>query len=171
VARSRLRRVMRPHPGVRIARVAVRAALVTRLWRGLPSALMPGGKGTKDAACHRHPHFTTIPGLRASRSDRGDGRALDCMISDSTVGWNIANRIRANAKKLGVSEVIYRQRIRTVQRESEGRRPDVRPGFSDCQSHGPRGCLRLRRQRSTLTEDSKLGLHKDSSQVEDGHDS
>jgi hypothetical protein len=42
------------------------------------------------------------------------------MISDSGVGWDIAHWVRANAKSLGVSEVIYRQHIWTVQRGSEG---------------------------------------------------
>jgi hypothetical protein len=42
------------------------------------------------------------------------------MISDSTVGWQIANWVRANASRLGVSEVLYSQRIWTVQRSSEG---------------------------------------------------
>jgi hypothetical protein len=69
---------------------------------------MRGSRWTREAVCHRYPQFTTIHGLRASRAYRGDGRVLDCMISDSTVRWNIANRIRANAKKLRVSEVIYR---------------------------------------------------------------
>jgi hypothetical protein len=42
------------------------------------------------------------------------------MISNSTVGWQIANWVRANASRLGVSEVIYSQSIWTVQRSSEG---------------------------------------------------
>ena len=42
------------------------------------------------------------------------------MISDSTVGWDMARWVRANASRLGVMEVIYRQQIWTVQRSSEG---------------------------------------------------
>ena len=53
----------------------------------------------------------------------GTGRALDVMISNSSVGWDIANWTRANAGKLGVSEVIYYQKIWTVERSSEGWRP------------------------------------------------
>ena len=45
------------------------------------------------------------------------------MIANSSVGWDIANWTRANASKLGVSEVIYYQKIWTVQRSSEGWRP------------------------------------------------
>ena len=40
------------------------------------------------------------------------------MISDSTVGWDMARWVRANASRLGVMEVIYRQQIWTVQRSS-----------------------------------------------------
>jgi hypothetical protein len=43
------------------------------------------------AVCHRHPQFTAIRCLRASSGDRGEGLALDCMISGATFGWNIAN--------------------------------------------------------------------------------
>ena len=57
----------------------------------------------------------------AEQSDfHGSGQAVDSMISNSTVGWQLANWVRANAKRLGVSEVIYSQKIWTVQRGSEG---------------------------------------------------
>jgi uncharacterized protein YraI len=72
------------------------------------------------AVCHRYPQVKTFYGTRASGGYHGSGRALDCMISNSTVGWDIAHWVRANAKSLGVSEVIYRQHIWTVQRSSEG---------------------------------------------------
>ena len=42
------------------------------------------------------------------------------MISDSRVGWEIARWVRAHARELGVSEVIYSRHIWTVQRGSEG---------------------------------------------------
>ena len=48
------------------------------------------------------------------------------MISDSGGGWRLANWVRDNASKLGVSEVIYSQKIWTVQRSGEGWR-----GMSD----------------------------------------
>jgi hypothetical protein len=66
------------------------------------------------SAVHHHSWLARLEGLprRRSRSRRHDLRFHG--------RWNIANRIRANAKKLGVSEVIYRQRIWTVQRSWEG---------------------------------------------------
>ena len=42
------------------------------------------------------------------------------MIPNSSVGQAIANYVRANAKALGVSEVIWSQHIWTVQRSGEG---------------------------------------------------
>ena len=73
------------------------------------------------AICARFPQVTAYHGVRAdSLPFHPSGRALDAMISDSTVGWQIANYVRANASRLGASEVIYAQRIWTVQRSSEG---------------------------------------------------
>jgi hypothetical protein len=128
VARLRLRRVLRPHPALQIARVAVPAAFVAGLRGGAAGALLLGNDGqtahpaastpsaestvsvtpfpsgslvesglTTDAirvhraVCHRHPQFTAIRCLRASSGDRGEGLALDCVISGATFGWNIAN--------------------------------------------------------------------------------
>jgi hypothetical protein len=72
------------------------------------------------AICARYPQVTSFGGRRSSSDFHGSGQALDSMISNSTVGWQIANWVRANAKRLGVSEVIYSQKIWTVQRGSEG---------------------------------------------------
>ncbi len=85
------------------------------------SGLTPDAIRVHRAVCARYPQVTTFYGYRAGDSGyHGSGRAIDCMISNSTVGWDIANWVRANARPLGVSEVIYSQRIWTVQRSSEG---------------------------------------------------
>ncbi len=78
------------------------------------------------AICARYPQVTAFGGRRNSSDFHGSGQAVDSMISNSTVGWQLANWVRANAKRLGVSEVIYSQKIWTVQRSSEGWR-----GMSD----------------------------------------
>jgi uncharacterized protein YraI len=102
--------------------------------RGISGAPCPGGSSVESgltpdairvhrALCHRYPQFTSFLGLRSSSGYHGQGRALDCMISNSTVGWDAARWLRANAKSLGVMEVIYRQQIWTVQRSSDGWRP------------------------------------------------
>jgi uncharacterized protein YraI len=98
---------------------------------GISQAPCPSGSSVEDgltpdairvhrAVCHRYPQFTSFLGLRSSSGYHGEGRALDCMISNTTVGWDAAKWLRANASKLGVMEVIYRQQIWTVQRSSEG---------------------------------------------------
>jgi uncharacterized protein YraI len=101
---------------------------------GISQAPCPSGSSVEDgltadairvhrAVCHRYPQVTSFLGLRSSSGYHGEGRALDCMISNSTVGWDLAKWLRVNASKLGVMEVIYRQQIWTVQRSSEGWRP------------------------------------------------
>ena len=101
---------------------------------GISGAPCPGGSSVESgltsdairvhrALCHRYPQFTSFLGRRSSSGYHGQGRALDCMISNTTVGWDAAKWVRANAKSLGVSEVIYRQQIWTVQRSSDGWRP------------------------------------------------
>ena len=90
------------------------------------SGLTPDAIRVHRALCHRYPQFTSFLGRRSSSGYHGSGRALDCMISNSSVGWDAANWVRANAKRLGVMEVIYQQKIWTVQRSSEGWR-----GMSD----------------------------------------
>jgi uncharacterized protein YraI len=101
---------------------------------GISGAPCPGGSSVESgltpdairvhrALCHRYPQFTSFLGLRSSSGYHGQGRAIDGMISNSTVGWDAAKWLRANAKSLGVMEVIYRQQIWTVQRSSDGWRP------------------------------------------------
>jgi hypothetical protein len=98
---------------------------------GISGAPCPGGSSVESgltpdairvhrALCHRYPQFTSFLGRRSSSGYHGEGRALDCMISDSSVGWDAARWLRANAKSLGVMEVIYQQQIWTVQRSSDG---------------------------------------------------
>jgi hypothetical protein len=84
------------------------------------SGLTPDAIRVHRAICARYPQVTAFGGRRSSNDFHGSGRAVDNMISNSTVGWEIARWVRAHAKQLGVSEVIYSQKIWTVQRGSEG---------------------------------------------------
>jgi hypothetical protein len=74
------------------------------------------------AVCAQFPDVSSWGGLR-SDGEHGEGRALDIMVSSSSLGDGIADWVRANSQALGVSEVIWSQRIWTVQRGSEGWRP------------------------------------------------
>ncbi|HEY5979650.1 MAG TPA: hypothetical protein VIT41_08440 [Microlunatus sp.] len=93
---------------------------------GIESGLVSNGVKVYRAMCAAFPQVTSYGGRRGSNDLHGSGQAVDAMISDSAAGWRLANWLRANAGKLGVSEIIYAQKIWTVQRSGEGWR-----GMSD----------------------------------------
>jgi hypothetical protein len=74
------------------------------------------------AICAKFPDITSYGGLRSgdSGSEHSTGHALDIMINSSGEGQEIADWLKANYKKLGVSQLIWSQHIWTVQRSSEG---------------------------------------------------
>jgi len=86
----------------------------------IESGLVPNAIKVYRAICARYPQVSSFGGRRASGGFHGTGQAVDVMIANSSVGWDIANWTRANASSLGVSEVIYYQKIWTVERSSEG---------------------------------------------------
>ncbi|MFC6148203.1 MULTISPECIES: hypothetical protein [Mumia] len=75
------------------------------------------------AVCAEFPSVTSYGGVRSGDGgEHGTGHALDIMVSGAT-GDAIADFVRANASKLGVTEVLWAQKIWTTQRGSEGWRP------------------------------------------------
>ena len=89
--------------------------------------LVPNAIKVHRDVCHRWPQITNYGGVRPdSMPEHPSGRALDIMISNNATGWEIANYLRANAGRLGISQVIFDQQIWTVQRSGEGWR-----GMSD----------------------------------------
>lgn len=78
------------------------------------------------AAAELGPRFgiTSMGGYRAggSRDPEGhpSGLAVDFMVSDEKRGTALAEYARANAKRLGIKYVIWRQHIWSVQRDREG---------------------------------------------------
>lgn len=92
----------------------------------IESGLVSNGVKAYRAMCAAFPEVSSFGGRRSSNDFHGSGQAIDAMISDSRAGWRLANWVRANASRLGVSEVIYSQKIWTVQRSGEGWR-----GMSD----------------------------------------
>ncbi|HEX6247651.1 MAG TPA: SH3 domain-containing protein [Nocardioidaceae bacterium] len=84
------------------------------------AGLVPNAVAVYRAVCGTFPSITSYGGVRAGDSgEHGTGNALDIMISGDP-GWEVAEYVRANAGELGVSEVIYAQKIWTVERSSEG---------------------------------------------------
>ena len=86
----------------------------------MESGLTPDAVLVHRSVCARYPQVSSFGGLRGGGGFHSSGQAVDCMISDSKVGWELARWVRANARKLGVSQVIYSQKIWTVQRGDEG---------------------------------------------------
>lgn len=73
------------------------------------------------ALCANFPAITSYGGVRPdSDVEHPAGRAIDAMVSSTATGDAVANWARANAAKLGITEVIWNQRIWTTQRGSEG---------------------------------------------------
>ena len=87
----------------------------------MESGLTPDAVLVHRTVCARFPQVSSFGGMRRGAADfHGSGQAVDCMISDSKAGWELARWVRAHARELGVSEVIYSRKIWTVQRGSEG---------------------------------------------------
>ena len=83
-----------------------------------------GGAGPNIVAVHRavcaaFPSITTYGTLRGGGGDHGSGRAVDIMVSGE-LGYQVADFVREHYDVLGVSYVIYAQRIWSVQRGGEG---------------------------------------------------
>ncbi len=86
--------------------------------------LVPDTIRVHRAVCALFPGVDSYGGVRSGDSgEHGSGQALDIMLSDSSLGDDVAAWVRDHASELGVSEVIWEQKIWTVQRSSEGWRP------------------------------------------------
>lgn len=86
----------------------------------IASSLTSRARAVLWETCARFPNVSNYHGIRSGGgSYHNSGRAIDVMISGSA-GWEVANWARANASRLGISEVIYAQKIWTTQRSSEG---------------------------------------------------
>jgi hypothetical protein len=85
---------------------------------GVEAGLVANAIKVHRALCAAFPWIKTYGGVGGS-GYHAQGRALDAM-TYSADGWPVASWLRSNASRLGVSEVIYAQKIWTVQRSSEG---------------------------------------------------
>lgn len=83
--------------------------------------LTPDAIRVHRAVCDEFPDVDSYGGLRSGDGgEHGTGQALDVMVSSSSLGDAIAAWVREHYAELGVSEVIWAQRIWTVERSSEG---------------------------------------------------
>ncbi|CAN5137641.1 hypothetical protein BH09ACT10_BH09ACT10_01980 [soil metagenome] len=86
---------------------------------GVESGLRPDTVKVHRAVCGAFPSITRYGGSRGSGGEHGVGRALDIMVS-SGLGTQVAEFVKKYHRELGVSQVIWRQRIWTVQRSGDG---------------------------------------------------
>lgn len=84
------------------------------------SGLTDNAVSVHRAVCNKFPSISDYGGVRpGDDGEHGTGQALDIMISGDA-GWEVAEYVRANAGELGVSYVIYSQKIWSTDRASEG---------------------------------------------------
>ncbi len=86
------------------------------------SGLAANGVTVHRAVCAEFPQVETYYGVRpGDDGEHGSGHALDIMVGDdSATGDAIAEFVQDHYKELGVSQIIWSQRIWTVERSSEG---------------------------------------------------
>ena len=85
----------------------------------IESGLTSTAIGLYRAVCAAFPALTTYGGYDP-HGEHIDGRAIDFMITDSSLGQAVADYIHANAAALGVRDIIWAQKIWIPERASEG---------------------------------------------------
>ena len=90
---------------------------------GPESGMQPDTIRVHRAVCKLFPEITTYGGTRGGGGEHGTGRAVDIMTSSKATGDAIAAFNMKHARALGVSQVIWQQRIWTTQRAGDGWRP------------------------------------------------
>lgn len=86
---------------------------------GIESGITSAAVRVYRAVCNNFPQITSYGGYDP-HGEHASGRAVDIMTSDVALGNAIAEFLRANARELNLYSVIWRQRIFTQQRASEG---------------------------------------------------
>ena len=86
---------------------------------GMEAGLQPDTIRVHRAVCAQFPEIVRYIG-KGGGGEHATGRAVDIMLGGSGSGDAIAAFCQAHARELGISQVIYRQRIWTVQRSGDG---------------------------------------------------
>ncbi|GGO78899.1 hypothetical protein [Nocardioides deserti] len=82
------------------------------------AGVSPNVAAVHQAVCSAFPQITSYGDFR-SDGEHSQGIALDIMVSGD-LGWEIAEFLRANYGELGISYLIYAQKIWSVERSGEG---------------------------------------------------
>ncbi len=87
---------------------------------GVESGLVPNAVAVHRAVCARFPGVSASGGLRpGDGGEHGTGHALDIMVSPD-LGNQIAPYLQAHAAELGITELIWQQRIWSTERAGDG---------------------------------------------------
>jgi hypothetical protein len=84
----------------------------------VPSGVSPNIVAVHEAVCANFPEITSYGTFRGD-GEHAEGLAVDIMVSGDR-GWQVAEFVRAHYSELGVSYIMYSQRIWSVERSSEG---------------------------------------------------
>jgi hypothetical protein len=85
----------------------------------IESGLTSGAVRLYRAVCAAFPALSTYGGYDP-HGEHVDGRAIDFMITDSSLGQAVADYVLANAGSLGVRDIIWSQHIWTPEQASSG---------------------------------------------------
>jgi hypothetical protein len=85
----------------------------------VPSGVSSSVAAVHAAVCAAFPEIIIYGTLRGGGGDHGIGKAVDIMVSGDR-GWEVAEFVRAHYADLGVSYVIYSQKMWSVERSGEG---------------------------------------------------
>lgn len=118
--------------------IAPQGSLLTSWSSGLDS-LLPNGKGIVNAVRQQFPQISVMYGVRFDPiPDHPSGKAVDIMLPDyknnQALGKQIAEYMRANAKRLNIRYVIFAQQVWNIERDAEGWRAMADRG-SDNNNH------------------------------------
>lgn len=102
---------------------------------GIESGLTAGAIRVFRAVCNNFPQITSYGGYDP-HGEHASGRAIDIVTGDVNLGNAIAEFLRANARELDLYNVIWRQRIFTVERAGEGWRLMEDRGSSTANHYG-----------------------------------
>ncbi len=86
---------------------------------GVESGLTDDAVFVYRSVCNAFPEITSYGGW-SNHGEHSSGRAIDIMVSDVELGTAIAEFLRTHASELHLYDVIWRQRIWTPVRASEG---------------------------------------------------
>ncbi len=86
---------------------------------GIEGGLQPAAVRTYRAACNAFPELSAYGG-QDGHGEHVNGQAIDFMVPSSSVGQRLADYLFAHRAELDLFDIIWSQRIWTIQRSGEG---------------------------------------------------